>query len=95
MLTPDEFHTLKENGQKLLQTFQNVTSQTDEAVEKLDIATPLLIEFSTKSGELHSWLYDKSKELDEADLSPGEAAKYYQKVLQTAVTCQASSCFSA
>lgn len=80
VLTPDEFHSLKENGHKLLQTFQSVMTQTNEAVEKLNIATPLLIEFSTKSGELYSWLFDKSKELDEADLRPGEAAKFYQKV---------------
>lgn len=33
-------------------------------LDRLDIATALLIEFSTKSSQIQSWIFDKSREID-------------------------------
>uniref|UniRef100_A0A915EIX4 Uncharacterized protein n=1 Tax=Ditylenchus dipsaci TaxID=166011 RepID=A0A915EIX4_9BILA len=63
-VSPDQFHALKENQQRLKSTYEGLIRQTDGVLDRLDIATALLIEFSTRSSKLQSCIFDKSREID-------------------------------
>lgn len=71
-LSPEQFHQLKENRHKLWNSFEALIKQTDAVIDRLDVATALLIEFSTKASQFQSWIFDKSREIDQlrADISP-------------------------
>jgi len=71
-LSPEQFHQLKENRHKLWNSFGALIKQTDAVIDRLDVATALLIEFSTKSSQFQSWIFDKSREIDQlrVDIGP-------------------------
>lgn len=71
-LTPEQFHSLKECQQKLRSTYTEIIRQTDAILDRLDLATALLIEFSTKSSQLQSWIFDKSRDLNELRMRAGD-----------------------
>lgn len=45
---------------------------------RLDVATALLIEFSRKSSEFHSWIFAKSRELEGTRLRSGDPTRLAQ-----------------
>lgn len=71
-LSPEQFHNLKENRQQLRLTYETLIRQTDLLLDRLDIATALLIEFSTKSSQIQSWIFDKSREIDAIRAGSGD-----------------------
>lgn len=64
--------SLKENQQKLRTTYESILKQTDAVLDRLDLATVLLIEFSTKSSQLQSWIFEKSSKLNALRLRSGD-----------------------
>uniref|UniRef100_A0AC35EZZ2 Uncharacterized protein n=1 Tax=Panagrolaimus sp. PS1159 TaxID=55785 RepID=A0AC35EZZ2_9BILA len=75
ILTPEQYHALKEGREKLQNTYRNLIEYTDKILKRLDVATALLIEFSTKSSEFHSWIFSKSRELEGTRLRSGDPSR--------------------
>lgn len=71
-LSPEQFHNLKENRQKLCFTYKTLIQQTNLLLDRLDIATALFIEFSTKTSQIKSWIFDKSREIDAIRAGSGD-----------------------
>lgn len=92
-LSPEQFHALKENRQKLQSMYESLIRQTDALLDRLDVATALLIEFSTKSSQLQSWIFDKSRSIDRIRAECGDptsltSAKQLVKQLDEDIQCK-------
>ncbi|KAM3720341.1 Microtubule-actin cross-linking factor [Dirofilaria immitis] len=70
--TPDQFHNLKEHRNKLETNYNQLLQHTDTILPKLNVLTKLLLEFSNESSLLHSFLNEKTRELNNIKAESGD-----------------------
>uniref|UniRef100_A0A915B3J8 Microtubule-actin cross-linking factor 1 n=1 Tax=Parascaris univalens TaxID=6257 RepID=A0A915B3J8_PARUN len=63
MLTPEQFHALKEHRNRLETTYNQLMRHTDSVLQRLSELTKLLLEFSNESSSMHSFLNEKTREV--------------------------------
>ncbi|KHN76670.1 Dystonin [Toxocara canis] len=63
MLTPEQFHALKERRNRLETTYNQLVRHTDSVLQRLSELTKLLLEFSNDSSSMHSFINEKTREL--------------------------------
>ncbi|VDK41941.1 unnamed protein product [Anisakis simplex] len=63
MLTPEQFHALKEHRNRLETTYNQLLRHTDSVLQRLSELTKLLLEFSNESSALHSFVNEKTRQL--------------------------------
>ncbi|KAK0426456.1 hypothetical protein QR680_009719 [Steinernema hermaphroditum] len=72
VLTPEQFHELKENRDRLSATYQAMVTKTDAILERLNVATSMLIEFSNESSSMHSWINDRTRQMNRIKMESGD-----------------------
>lgn len=55
---------MQESRQRLHSTFESLARQADSVLARLDLATALLLEFTTKASAFQSWVYERGRQLD-------------------------------
>nr|CAD2200604.1 unnamed protein product [Meloidogyne enterolobii] len=74
-LSPEQFHLLKENRHCLQHTFERLERQADAILARLDLATALLLEFTSRASSFQSWVFEHGRQLDALRAESGDPEK--------------------
>uniref|UniRef100_A0A915MYH2 Uncharacterized protein n=1 Tax=Meloidogyne javanica TaxID=6303 RepID=A0A915MYH2_MELJA len=74
-LSPEQFHLLKENRHCLQHTFERLERQADAILARLDLATALLLEFTSRASSFQSWVFEHGRQLDSLRAESGDPEK--------------------